>query len=254
LAAKVTEMQSRIQELEFDVSRTEDLESRIETLKNDIQLRDWTIEARDKDLVLARKQAEEARVQATENEKTLDRVLTSLTEANERKAALTAWVAEMETEKDSLVAEKLAFVEKQKEARARCKKLRKKIHHYKSNSKRLKKQLDLVPWLRGLSWGQGSNWGFESLRTMLLHPEIFEVDPETVTPDLIEMPENATNELQTLGVEFFSDVTDWTEDAPNPYRDDLISGPSISDCTPRNEDVMEVEAGDEVDSPGSPNV
>jgi hypothetical protein len=38
LAAKVTEMQSRIQELEFDVSRTEDLESQIETLKNDIQL------------------------------------------------------------------------------------------------------------------------------------------------------------------------------------------------------------------------
>jgi hypothetical protein len=88
-------------------------------------------------LILARKQAEEARVQATENEKTLDRVLTNLTEANERKAALTARVAEMETEKDSLVAEK------QKEAHARCKKLRKKTHHYKS--KRLKKQLDLVP-------------------------------------------------------------------------------------------------------------
>jgi len=160
LAAKVTEMQSRIQELEFDVSRTEDLESRIETLKNDIQLRDRTIEARDKDLVLARKQAEEARVQAAENEKTLDRVLTNLTEANERKAALTARVAEMKMEKDSLVAEKLAFAEKQKEARARCKKLRKKIHHYKSKSKRLKKQLDLVPWLRGLSCGRGSNWGF----------------------------------------------------------------------------------------------
>jgi hypothetical protein len=89
---------------------------------------------------------------------------------------------------------------------------------------------------------------------MLLHPEIFEVDPETVTPDLIEMPESATNELQTLGVEFFPDVTDWTEDAPNPYRDDLTSGPSVSDCTPGNEDVVEVEAGDEVDSPGSPNV
>jgi hypothetical protein len=247
-------MQSRIQELEFDVSRTEDLESRIETLKNDIQLRDRTIEARDKDLVLARKHTEEARVQAAENEKTLDRVLTNLTEANEHKASLTARVAELEAERDSLAAEKIAFAEKQKEARAQCKKLRKKIHHYKSKSKRLKKQLDLVPWLRGLSWGRGSNWGFESLRTMLLHPEIFEVDPETVTPDLIEMPESATNELQTLGVEFFSDVTDWTEDAPNPYRDDLTSGPSVSDCTPGNEDVVEVEAGDEVDSPGSPNV
>jgi hypothetical protein len=55
-------MQSRIQELEFDVSRTKDLASQIETLKNDIQLRDRTIEARDKDLVLARKQAKEARV------------------------------------------------------------------------------------------------------------------------------------------------------------------------------------------------
>jgi len=84
-------------------------------------------------------------------------VLTNLTKANERKATLTGWVPEMETEKDSLVAEKLAFAEKQKEARARYKKLRKKIHHYKSKSKRLKKQLDLVPWLRGLSWGWGSN-------------------------------------------------------------------------------------------------
>jgi response regulator RpfG family c-di-GMP phosphodiesterase len=116
-------MQFRIDELEFDVSRTEDLESRIETLKNDIQLRDQTIEARDKDLILARKQAEEARVQAAESEKTLDRVLTNLTEANERKAALTVRVAEMEAKKDSLVAEKLALAEKQKEAHARCKKL-----------------------------------------------------------------------------------------------------------------------------------
>jgi hypothetical protein len=33
LMAKVTEMQSRIQELEFDVSRTEDLESQIEPLR-----------------------------------------------------------------------------------------------------------------------------------------------------------------------------------------------------------------------------
>jgi hypothetical protein len=89
---------------------------------------------------------------------------------------------------------------------------------------------------------------------MLFHQEIFEVDPEIVTPDLIEMLESATNELQTLGVEFFSDVTDWTEDAPNPYRDDLTSGPSVSDCTPGNEDAVEVEAGDEVDSLGSPNL
>jgi hypothetical protein len=182
------------------VSHTEDLESRIETLKNDIQLRDWTIEARDKDLILARKQAEEARVQAVESEKTLDRVLTNLIEANERKAALTSRVAEMETVKDSLVVEKLALAEKQKEAHARCKKLQKKSYHYKSKSKRLKKQLDLVPWLRGLSWGRGSNWGFESLRTMLLHPEVFEVDLETIMPDLIKMPDSATNELLRRGV------------------------------------------------------
>jgi hypothetical protein len=181
-------------------------------------------------------------------------VLNNLTEANERKAALTARLAEMETEKDSLVSEKLALAENQKETHARCKKIRKKSHHYKSKSKRLKKQLDLVPWLRGLSWGRGSNWGFESLRTMLLHPKFFEVDPETVTPDLIEMPASATNELQTLGVEFFPDVTDWTEDAPNPYRDDLTSEPSVSDCTPGNEDTVDVEAGDEVVSPRSPNL
>jgi hypothetical protein len=90
LAAKVAEMQFRIDELEFDVCRTEDLESQIETLKNEIQLRDRTIEARDKDMILARKQAKEAHVQADESEKTLDRVLTNLTEANERKAAMTA--------------------------------------------------------------------------------------------------------------------------------------------------------------------
>lgn len=89
---------------------------------------------------------------------------------------------------------------------------------------------------------------------MLLHPKIFEVNPETVTPDLIEMPESATNELQTLGVKFFPDVTDWTEDATNPYRDNLKFGPSVSDCTPENEVAEEVEAGDEVDSLGSPNL
>jgi hypothetical protein len=43
---------------------------------------------------------------------------------------------------------------------------------------------------------------------MLPHPEVFEVDPETVTPDLIGMPEAATDELQTLGVEFFPNVED----------------------------------------------
>jgi predicted nucleic acid-binding Zn-ribbon protein len=74
-------------------------------------------------------------------------VLINLTKANESKAALTAWVAEMELEKDSLVADKQALAEKQKEAHARCKKLRKKSHHYKSKSKHLKKQLALVPWL-----------------------------------------------------------------------------------------------------------
>jgi hypothetical protein len=153
-----------------------------------------------------------------------------------------------------LAGDKQALSEKQKEAHARCKMLQKKSHHYKSKSKRLMKQLALVPWLRGLSWGRGSNWGFESLRTMLLHLEVFTVDPEIVTPELIGMPETATEELQTLGVKFFPDVTYWTEDAPNPYRDDLTFGPSVSDCTPGNEDAEEVEAGDEVDTAGSPNL
>jgi uncharacterized coiled-coil DUF342 family protein len=74
-------------------------------------------------------------------------VLTNLTEANEAKAALMARVAEMRLEKDSLAADKQALTEKQKEAHARYKKLRKKSHHYKSKSKCLKKQLSLVPWL-----------------------------------------------------------------------------------------------------------
>jgi hypothetical protein len=89
---------------------------------------------------------------------------------------------------------------------------------------------------------------------MLLHLEVFEVDPETVSPDLIGMPESATDELQTLGVELFPDVEDWTEDAPNSYRDDLTSGPSVSDCTPENEETEEVKVGDDGDSAGSPNL
>jgi DNA repair exonuclease SbcCD ATPase subunit len=164
LKAKVAEMQFWIQELEFDVSRTEDLKSEIEALKKDIKIRDRAIEAWDQDLVLARKQAEEARAQALESEKTLDRVWTNLTEANEARAALTARVAEVQLEKDSLAVDKRALIASQKEAHARHKKLRKKSHHYKSKSKskRLKKQLDLVPWLRVISWGRGSNRGFEA--------------------------------------------------------------------------------------------
>lgn len=137
--------------------RIEDLESQIEALKKDIQIRDRTIEARYKDMALARKKAEEARAQALESEKTLDRVLTNLSEANEAKAALTAQVAEVQMERDSLAADKQALSEKRKGAHARCKKLRKKSYHYKSKSKRLMKQLALVPWLRGLSWGRGLN-------------------------------------------------------------------------------------------------
>jgi chromosome segregation ATPase len=150
-------MQFQIQELEFDMSRTEDMESQIEALKKDIQIRDRTIEARDKDLASAWKQVEEAHAQVLESEKTLDRVLTNLSEANEAKAALTARVVEVQSERDSLAADKQALSEKQKEAHARYKKLWKKSHHYKSKSKHLKKQLALVPWLRGLSWGRGSN-------------------------------------------------------------------------------------------------
>jgi hypothetical protein len=88
---------------------------------------------------------------------------------------------------------------------------------------------------------------------MLLHPEVFEVDPKTVIPDLIGMPKSTTDELQTLGVDFFPNVEGWTEDAPNPYRDDLTSGPSVSDCTLGNEEIEEVEVGDDGDSAGSPN-
>jgi len=252
LEAKVTELQSRVQELEFEVSRTTDLESEIETLKQDIQTRDQIIKARDMDLAQARKLADTSHAQALENEKTLDRVLSNLTEANEVKTALSSRVEELEREKDSLVADKQSLSEKRKEIQARCKRLRRKGHHYKSKSRRFKKQLALVPWLRGLSWGRGSNWGFERLRTMLLHPEVFKVDPETVTPELLELPETATKELQSLGVEFFPDVEDWTEDAPNPYRDDLTSGPSVSECTPSREETEEPGAGDVGDSTGSP--
>jgi chromosome segregation ATPase len=138
-------MQFRVQELEFKVSRTEDLESQIEALKEDIEIRDQTIEARDRDLTSARKQTEEARSQALESEKTLDWVLKNLAEANKAKAALSARVVEMQLEMDSLASEKQVLSERQKEAHARNKKLRKKSHHYKSNSKRLKKQLALVP-------------------------------------------------------------------------------------------------------------
>ncbi len=45
-------------------------------------------------------------------------MLTNLTEANEAKVALTAWVAEMQLEKDSMAADKLVITEKQKEAHA----------------------------------------------------------------------------------------------------------------------------------------
>jgi chromosome segregation ATPase len=104
------------------VSRTEDLESQIETLKEDIQIRDQTLEDQGKDLTTARKQVEEARAQALESEKTLDRVLTNLTEAKEAKAALSSQVAKMQSEVDSLAAEKQTLSEKQKEAHARTKK------------------------------------------------------------------------------------------------------------------------------------
>lgn len=152
----MAEMQSSIQELEFEVSRIEDLESEVEALRKDVQIRDRTIEA-NKDLTEAQKQAEEDRAQALESEKTLDRVLTNLTEANDAKTILTTQVAKIRLENDSLAADKQVLTEMQNEAHGLYKKLQKKSHQYKSKSKCLKKQLALVPWLRGLSWGRGTN-------------------------------------------------------------------------------------------------
>jgi hypothetical protein len=68
------------------------LESEIETLKQDIQIRDQTIKVWDMDLAQARKLADTSHAQAFESEKTFDRVLSNLTEANEARTALsTRW-------------------------------------------------------------------------------------------------------------------------------------------------------------------
>jgi predicted nucleic acid-binding Zn-ribbon protein len=64
------------------------------------------------DLAQARKLADTSHAQALESEKTLDRVLSNLTEANEAKTALSTRVAEMEREKDTLVADKQSLSEK----------------------------------------------------------------------------------------------------------------------------------------------
>lgn len=148
----------------------------------------------------------------------MDWVLGELTEANEAKARLTAKVTATRPEKDRLTAEKQVMIEQRKKVEARNKKLWKNSHHYKSKSKRLAKQLAIISWLRGASWGRGMNWGFENFQTLHLNPDIYNFNPETVTPELVGITESSTTELETLGIEFFPDVQVWGEVVPNPYR------------------------------------
>jgi hypothetical protein len=43
------------------------------------------------------------------------------------------------------------------------------------------------------------------------------------------MPDEAISELAQMGVEFFLDVSDWGEDAPNPQQANLAPEPSTSE-------------------------
>jgi hypothetical protein len=80
-----------------------------------------------------------------------------------------------------------------------------------------------------------------------MNPDIYKFDPETVTPKLVRILKSATTELETLGVEFFPNVQVWGKDAPNPYHDDLTSGPLFSDLTLSAEDEEGKDARDDKD-------
>jgi hypothetical protein len=75
--------------------------------------------------------------------------------------------------RDKVEAEKKAASKLQKDAESRCKRLQKKYNHYKSKAKQYFKQLNLVPWLRDLSWARSFNWGFENYKTLVLNPQVF---------------------------------------------------------------------------------
>jgi hypothetical protein len=69
------------------------------------------------------------------------------------------------------------------------------------------------------SGAQGFNWGFENYRTLVLNPQ----------SSFLVMPDEAISELAQMGVEFFLDVSDWGEDAPNPQQANLAPEPSTSE-------------------------
>jgi len=78
------------------------------------------------------------------------------------------------------------------------------------------------------SGAQGFNWGFENYRTLVLNPQSYIFDPATMRSFLV-MPDEAISELAQMGVEFFLDVSDWGEDAPNPQQANLAPEPSTSE-------------------------
>lgn len=71
------------------------------------------------------------------------------------------------------------------------------------------KQLLLVPWLHDQGWAYGFNWGFDNFRTLVLNPHRFNFRPETVSPTLLNIPDEVIDELEQMGVEQFPDVSDW---------------------------------------------
>ncbi len=53
--------------------------------------------------------------------------------------------------------------------------------------------------------------------TLVLNPDRFDFQPETVTLTFLDVPDQGLLELEGLGVQFFLDLPNWGENAPNPH-------------------------------------
>jgi hypothetical protein len=112
------------------------------------------------------------------------------------------------------------------EAEGKCEYLKKKLSYFKVKAARYFKQLSFLPWLRDHSWARGFNWGFEAFRTLVLHPNLFDFEAESVKSDFLPVPENARNELHYMGEELFPDVLNWAERMGFPTDHSLPQLPS----------------------------
>jgi hypothetical protein len=137
-----------------------------------------------------------------------------------------------EADKDQAVAKRESTLEKLEGIERRYQRIRKKYRHCKAKVRRLSEQLSFVPWLRTKAWAFGFHVGFKNFQALVLHSDRLQVSFENVSSNFLPLPRSCYSALLDLGNEYFPNIFNWSNNAPNP--EDVSAGEHNRDADPKD--------------------